>query len=347
MSEVYVDWALAKRTGRRWVSDGPSTTPAEAADVVAELRDAAHRALQPVADTARLDATEGAKSPVYVVDRAAWIDVNVESMSALLNPVVDALTAKRKAGPRARAVGAKVTGTETGALMGFVASKVLGQFDLAPGGQPSMLLVAPNIVSAERELGVDPSDFRLWVCLHEETHRVQFTAVPWLREHLIDRIRTLAVDMVPDPEMLQQRLQAAAKAIPGLLREGSGGLTDLIGTAEQRAELANITAIMSLLEGHADVVMDDVGPQIVPTVEEIRRKFNARRKGSVGPDRIIRRLLGLEAKMRQYRDGAAFCRAVQEQIGVDGFNAVWAGPANLPTADEIYAPATWVARVHG
>lgn len=347
MSEEYVDWALAKRTGQRWVADGPSTTAAEAAGVVAELRDAAHRALQPVADTARLDATAGAKSPVYVVDRAAWIDVNVDSMAALLNPVVDALTAKRKAGPRARAVGAKVTGTETGALMGFVASKVLGQYDLAPDGQPSLLLVAPNIVSAERELAVDPSDFRLWVCLHEETHRVQFTAVPWLRQHLIDRIRTLAVDMVPDPEMLQQRLQDAVKALPGLLREGSGGLTDLVGTPEQRAELANVTAIMSLLEGHADVVMDDVGPQIVPTVEDIRRKFNARRKGGVGPDRIIRRLLGLEAKMRQYRDGAAFCRAVQAQIGVDGFNAVWAGPANLPTADEIYAPATWVARVHG
>lgn len=347
MSEEYVDWALAKRTGQRWVSDGPKTTAAEAADVVTELRDAAHRALQPVADTARLDATAGAESPVYVVDRASWIDVNVDSMAALLNPVVDKLTAKRKAGPRARAVGAKVTGTETGALMGFVASKVLGQFDLAPDGQPSLLLVAPNIVSAERELGVDPSDFRLWVCLHEETHRVQFTAVPWLREHLIERVRTLAVEMVPDPEMLQQRLQDAAKALPGLLREGSGGLTDLIGNAEQRAELANVTAIMSLLEGHADVVMDDVGPQIVPTVEEIRRKFNARRRGSMGPDRIIRRLLGLEAKMRQYRDGAACCRGVQEQVGVDGFNAVWAGPENLPTADEIYAPASWVARIHG
>lgn len=347
MSEVYVDWALAKRTGRRWVSDGPSTTPTEAADVVAELRDAAHRALQPVADTARLDAAAGANSPVHVVDRGAWIDVNVESMAALLTPVVDELTARRKAGPRARAVGARVTGTETGALMGFVASKVLGQFDLAPDGQPSLLLVAPNIVAAERQLGVDPSDFRLWVCLHEETHRVQFTAVPWLREHLIDRIRTLAVDMVPRPEMLQERLQAAAKALPGILKEGSGGLTDLVGSPEQRAELANVTAIMSLLEGHADVVMDDVGPQIVPSVEEIRRKFDARRKGTVGPDRIIRRLLGLEAKMRQYRDGAAFCRAVQEKVGIDGFNAVWAAPENLPTADEIYAPATWVARVHG
>ncbi|RNI21701.1 zinc-dependent metalloprotease [Flexivirga caeni] len=347
MSEAYVDWALAKRAGRRWVSDGPQTSAVEAADVVAELRDAAQRALQPVADTARLDASAGAKSPVYVVDRATWVDINVDSMAGLLDPVVDALTAKRRSGPRARAVGARVTGAETGALMGFVASKVLGQFDMAPAGTPSLLLVAPNIVAAERQLGVDPADFRLWVCLHEETHRVQFTAVPWLRQHLIERVRTLAVELMPDPEQLQRRLQSVAKALPGALREGGGGLTDLVIDQAHRTELADLTAIMSLLEGHADVVMDDVGPQIVPTVEEIRRKFDTRRKGAGSLDRIVRRLIGLEAKMRQYRDGAAFCRAVQERVGVDGFNAVWADPDNLPTADEIYAPASWVARVHG
>jgi coenzyme F420 biosynthesis associated uncharacterized protein len=268
-------------------------------------------------------------------------------MAGLLTPVIDKLAAKRKAGPRARAIGSKVTGAETGALMGFVASKVLGQFDIAPAGEPSLLLVAPNIVSAERELQVDPSDFRLWVCLHEETHRVQFTAVPWLREHLINRVRALVVDLVPDPEALQQRLQTAAKAIPSVLREGSGGLTDLVGTPDQRAELANITAVMSLLEGHADVVMDDVGPRIVPSVDEIRRKFDARRKGAVGLDRLVRRLIGLEAKMRQYRDGAAYVRAVQDKVGIDGFNAVWSAPDNLPTAAEIYAPETWVSRVHG
>ncbi|NNG37991.1 zinc-dependent metalloprotease [Flexivirga sp. ID2601S] len=347
MAQTYVDWALAKRTARRFVADGPSTTPGEAAAAVEDLRGAAMRAHGPVAETARMDASTGAESPVHIVDRTVWIDVNVDSMDALLAPVIDVLTAKKKAGPRTRAVGAKVGGAETGALMGFVASKVLGQFDLAPEGQPSLLLVAPNIVAAERELHVDPTDFRLWVCLHEETHRVQFTAVPWLREHLIGRVRTLITDLVPDPEALQQRLQSVAKALPGALRDGGGGLTDLVVNPAQRAELADITAIMSLLEGHADVVMDDVGPQVVPSVDQIRAKFDERRKGAGSVDRMLRRLLGLEAKMRQYRDGAAFCRAVQEKVGVDGFNAVWTSPQTLPTAAEIETPAAWVERVHG
>ncbi len=343
----YVDWALAARTGRRWVADGPRIDLADARAAVEELRAAAARAHQPVADTARMDASAGVDSPVHVVDRRSWIDLNVASMQAMLDPVIDTLTAKRAAGRRARAVGARVTGTETGALMGYVATKVLGQFDLAPGGTPSLLLVAPNVVAAERELDVDPSDFRLWVCLHEETHRVQFTAVPWLREHLIDRVQALLVDLVPDATALQERLQRVARGLPTALREGGGGVADLVVDRRQREELAAITAVMALLEGHADVVMDDVGPQIVPTVAEIRRKFDVRRRGAGGLDRFLRRALGLEAKMRQYEDGAQFCRAVTERVGVDGFNAVWSEPSALPTADEIADPQAWVARVHG
>lgn len=108
-----------------------------------------------------------------------------------------------------------------------------------------------------------------------------------------------------------------------------------------------MTAVMSLLEGHADVVMDDVGPQVVPSVEQIRARFDQRRKGRGSADRLLRRLLGLEAKMRQYRDGAVFCRAVQDAVGVDGFNQVWTSPDTLPTAREITEPALWLQRVHG
>ncbi|TWE09955.1 zinc-dependent metalloprotease [Rudaeicoccus suwonensis] len=347
MSELYVDWTLAKRAARRLVADGPEITATEAADAVENLREAAMTAQGPVAETSRMDASVGPDSPVRVVDRGAWIDLNVDSMADLLGPVVDKITAKKQAGPRARAVGAKITGAETGGLMAFVATKVLGQFDLAPQGQPSLLLIAPNIVAAERELQVSPRDFRLWVCLHEEAHRVQFTAVPWLREHLIERSRQLVVDLVPDPAALQERMQNVVKALPSAVREGGGGLSDLVVTPQQRAEIADLTAVMSLLEGHADVVMDDVGPQVVPTVTEIRARFNERRRGAGSLDRVIRRLLGFEAKMRQYRDGAAFCRAVQEQVGVDGFNAIWSSPQTLPTAAEIEAPHKWVARVHG
>ena len=111
--------------------------------------------------------------------------------------------------------------------------------------------------------------------------------------------------------------------------------------------LARVTAVMSLLEGHADVVMDDVGPAHIPTVAQIRRTFTARRKGAGAPDRLLRRLLGLEAKMRQYRDGAVFVRGVHDAVGVEGFNAVWTSPETLPEPREIADPAAWVRRVHG
>jgi coenzyme F420 biosynthesis associated uncharacterized protein len=185
------------------------------------------------------------------------------------------------------------------------------------------------------------------VCMHEETHRVQFTAVPWLRDHMVDRVRTLATDLVPDPESLQETLSRLSHQLPDAFRSGGAGLTDLITTPEQRAELAKVTAVMSLLEGHADVVMDEVGPQVIPSVAQIRERFNRRRKGVGAFDRMLRRLLGLEAKMRQYRDGAVFVREVTDTVGVDGFNRVWDSPDNLPLPAEIEKPASWVARVHG
>ncbi|GAB3587891.1 zinc-dependent metalloprotease [Calidifontibacter terrae] len=343
----YVDWSTAKSLGKRLSGDGPTVSITEAADVVSQLRDAAARAHEPVAATARLDTTGRSEAPVVVVDRKTWIEVNIDSFEALTDPVLGQLLGKRKSGAAARAITAKISAAEAGAMLGFVSSKVLGQYDIAPGGNPSLLLVAPNIVAAERELGVNPHDFRLWVCLHEETHRVQFTAVPWLRDHVIDQARALMTDLVPDPEQMPQKLQEIASRLPEVLRGGGNGLADLITTPAQREQMAAMTAVMSLLEGHADVVMDDVGPQVVPSVDQIRSKFTERRKGAGGVDRLLRRLLGLEAKMRQYRDGALFCRAVTDQVGVDGFNAVWTSPETLPTALEITEPRRWVERVHG
>ena len=155
------------------------------------------------------------------------------------------------------------------------------------------------------------------------------------------------VDLVPDPEAMPQKLKEISSRLPAALKEGGSGLADVFVTPEQRERVAALTAVMSLLEGHADVVMDDVGPQVVPSVEEIRRKFDQRRKGAGSVDRVLRRLLGLEAKMRQYRDGAVFCRAVIDKVGVDGLNEVWTSPQTLPTAVEITEPERWLARVHG
>ena len=152
---------------------------------------------------------------------------------------------------------------------------------------------------------------------------------------------------MPDPEHLGEQIRQVAHNVPNALRSGGNGLTDIFATAEQRAEIAKVTAIMSLLEGHADVVMDDVGPAIVPSVELIRAKFQQRRQEVTGVDKILRRLLGLEAKMRQYRDGAVFVREVTAKVGTDGFNAVWTSPQTLPLPEEIENPPAWVQRVHG
>ena len=346
----YVDWGFAKATGRRLVQAGPRVTPRQAAAVVASLRSAAGRSRGPVAETARMHSPEDG-SAVLIVDRPGWIDANVDSLQSMLEPVIAVMLAKRKTSVPgssvALGVGGKLTGAEVGTLTAFLSSKILGQYDLAPDGTPRLLLVAPNVLHTETELGVDAADFRLWICLHEETHRVQFTAVPWLRQHVIDSARQLSLDLAPDPEQLGEKIRHLAFNLPDALRSGGNGLTDLFATAQQRAEIAKVTAMMSLLEGHADVVMDDVGPAIVPSVEHIRARFQQRRKDVSGVDKILRRLLGLEAKMRQYRDGAVFVRTVMDKVGTDGFNAVWTSPQALPLPEEIENPATWVQRVHG
>ncbi|MGV8968539.1 MAG: zinc-dependent metalloprotease [Cellulomonas sp.] len=347
----YVDWGFAKATGRRLVQAGPVVTSAQAFEIVEALRSAAERSRVPVAETARMHAPAGS-SPALIVDRPGWIDANVDSLQSMLEPVVAAMLAKRKspAPPMSslvQDVGGKVTGAEAGALLAFLASKILGQYDLAPDGAPRLLLVAPNVLQAETDMGVNPADFRLWVCLHEETHRVQFTAVPWLRQHLIDSARQLSVDLAPDPDQLGDTIRKLAENLPDALRGGGNGLTDIFATPEQRRQIAKVTAIMSLLEGHADVVMDDVGPAVVPSVEHIRSRFQHRRADVGGVDKILRRLLGLEAKMRQYRDGAVFVRAVTEKVGTDGFNAVWTSPQTLPLPEEIENPSSWVQRIHG
>jgi len=342
MTTNMVDWQTAVAVGSRVAGDGPAVEAAEAAAVVAELRAGADRSTGLVRDFTGLAAAERS-APVLVVDRAGWVQANVDAFATIIEPIAAKL-AEQKGPPGAltQAVGSKVTGAEVGLLLGFLGSKVLGQFD--PFFEPSgrLLLVAPNIVHVEREIGADPSDFRLWVCLHEETHRVQFTAVPWMRGHLFSMMQSL-VDTI-EPSRLTDDL---FKRISESVREGGGSLLDLVGSPEQKEILDRVTGVMSLLEGRADVVMDGVGPSVIPSVEAIRGKFNDRRKGIGVLDKLLRRLLGLDAKMAQYRDGAVFVRTIVDKVGMDDFNAVWADPDHLPSKAEIHDPAAWMARVLG
>ncbi|MDI6909497.1 zinc-dependent metalloprotease [Nocardioides sp.] len=338
-----VDWDLAVALGSRIAGDGPVVDRPTADAVVAELRADADRSTGLVREHTGLVAAERS-APVLVVDRAGWVAANADGFATVLAPVVDKLSS-RKGEPTGltRAIGSRVTGAEVGALLGFLAGKVLGQFDPfhAPAGR--LLLVAPNIVHVERELGVVPRDFRLWVCLHEETHRVQFTATPWLADHLLGEMHALAESLEPSG-LLDDGLARVTGAIRGV-REGGGSLLDLIGTPEQKEIVDRVTGVMSLLEGHADVVMDDVGPGVIPTVADIRKRFNRRRQGVGVLDRLLRRVLGLDAKMAQYRDGAKFVRAVVDKAGMAEFNAVWERPENLPSKAEIADPRSWITRV--
>ena len=351
MQSSMVDWTVALNTATKLVKPGPEISRAGAAAVVAELRVAATRAEAYVTQVTGLD-TAGSTSPVLVVDRPRWIQANLDGFRHILAPLNAKAAEKMKNASSAMAgIGPRITGVEVGALLSYLAPKVLGQFDpFFPGDAGDsggrLLLVAPNIVAIERELNVDASDFRLWVCLHEETHRVQFAAVPWLRDYLTDQVEQVVASADLDPAVLYQMLaNALRRIVEGLSRNEEISIVDLVQTPAQREIVDRITAVMSLLEGHADVVMDGVGPEVIPSVEAIRAKFTVRRQGQ-GFDKIIRKLLGLDAKMRQYRDGAAFCRAVIARVGMNGLNKVWTSPNTLPTRAEITDPDIWLARVH-
>ena len=348
-----IDWDLAVTAATKLSGSGPVVSRAEAAAAVAELRDGAHRSTPLVRDYTGLVAEERT-APILVVDRPGWIQANVDGFATIISPLADKLRERRGgSSPMAEAIGSRVTGLELGGLLGFMSTKVLGQFDPfhAPAGSDTagrLLLVAPNVVHVENELGVDPTDFRLWVCLHEETHRVQFTAVPWMRDHIHGQIAALVDSVEVDPGRLAAMVGDSVKRLGDFVRgDDEMSLLDLVQTPEQKVVVDRITAVMSLLEGHADVVMDGVGPEVIPSVEKIRAKFDKRRRSAGGLDKLLRRLLGFDAKMAQYRNGAAFVRGAVDAVGMEGFNAVWAEPANLPSRDEIGDPKAWVRRVHG
>ncbi|EMF01637.1 zinc-dependent metalloprotease [Streptomyces mobaraensis NBRC 13819 = DSM 40847] len=361
-----VDWKLAVATATRLVRPGPEVSRDEARAVVAELRRHAKASEEHVREfTGMTPSGAGSDTPVLVVDRAGWIRANVAGFRAVLGPLLEKMEKRRGGLPGGAvlgAVGGKVTGVELGMLLSFLASRVLGQYETfvpptrdLPGGAGGgrLLLVAPNIVHVERELEVDPHDFRLWVCLHEETHRTQFTGVPWLRDHIEGEVQAFLAETDIDPATLLERLREALQALAGGRppedegERGGRSIVELVQTSAQREVLGRLTAVMSLLEGHADYVMDGVGPRVVPSVTEIREKFQQRRASGAGRlDQALRKLLGLDAKLRQYRDGERFVRAVVDQVGMEGFNRVWTSPNTLPTKAEIAKPADWVARVH-
>jgi coenzyme F420 biosynthesis associated uncharacterized protein len=355
-----IDWQVATSTGVRWVRPGPQVSMAEARKVVAELRQLAAAVSEPVRELTGLPgAADDGK--IAVVDRPGWIRANVDGFRVVLDPLVQRMAesgAAPQAGSVITAVGSRVTGMQAGLILAYLAGRVLGQYELflppdpdAPGSDAPvgrLTLVAPNIVMVERELDVNPHDFRRWVCLHEETHRTQFTSVPWLRPYVQEQMSDFLLASDLDPASILERLRAAADAVAGAVRGGDGeSLIEAIQSPRQRAILDRMTSVMTLVEGHGDYVMDAVGPAVVPSVAEIRAKFSARRGSAGRIEQAIRRVLGIDLKMKQYEQGSRFVKTVVDEAGMATFNKVWTSPDTLPTREELQTPLAWLARVDG
>ena len=339
-----IDYDLAARTAARLAPAPPTISWAEASQVVEELRGLAVEAEEHVRAVTGL-VPPGPILPATVVDRPGWAAANIDGFRVVLEPLADLLVRKQP-NAVAGAVTARVTGLQMGAVLGWMSGKVLGQYEvfLPEEGTGRLVLVAPNIVETERRLRVDPHDFRLWVALHEVTHRTQFTAVPWLHGHVRGEVKALlTAAKLDDPTAMVGRLKAAAAG-----RTGGQSLIEMLQTPEQKQVLDRVTGLMSLLEGHAEHVMDGVGPAVVPTVHTIRARFQERRAARTNPlDRVLRRVLGLDLKALQYAEGKHFVDTVVGQVGMTGFNRVWESPLMLPSRTEITDPAGWVRRIHG
>ncbi|SFK77408.1 putative hydrolase/uncharacterized protein, coenzyme F420 biosynthesis associated [Amycolatopsis sacchari] len=340
-----VDWSLAASTGAFLVRGGPSVPRTEARLAVSELRELTVDAEAHVRELTGL----GAGLPLLpgeVVDRPGWVRSAAAGLDALTGNALRTLPSNPLS-----PVLAGSAGVQTGVVLAFLASRVLGQYDPFGGDRGRLLLVAPNVVTAQHAMQVPGRDFRMWVCLHECTHRLQFTAVDWLRAYFADEVERLVSGLTEDQDGVTDLLGRLPEAIREARRAKADGgvaaLTRLLRSPQQREVFDRLLALSTLLEGHADYVMDAVGPDVVPAVEMIRARFTARRSGGGLLDRLLRTLLGIDAKIRQYAQGSAFTRHVVGRVGMSGFNAVWTSPNTLPTRAEITDPEAWVRRVHG
>lgn len=343
----FVDWDLAAATAGALGRSGPRVSYDEATDVVADLRRLTDEAAGHVTSYTGLR-SQVAHPPVRVVDRKDWAAINIAGLREVVNPLVTRLAGNKQPSAITDAIGSRLTGVQAGTVLAYLSGRVLGQYEVFSADPGQLLLIAPNIVEVERKLQADPRDFRLWVCLHEVTHRTQFTSVPWMRGHFFGEVQAFVDASQAGGEHFLERLRRSVATLSDAVRNPDSRLSvlDLVQTPGQRAVLDRLTALMTLLEGHAEFVMDGVGPEVIPSVEQIRSKFNRRRESGNPLEKAIRKLLGVDVKMRQYAEGRKFVHGVVERVGMDGFNKVFSSPFTLPRLEELGDPDAWVARVH-
>jgi coenzyme F420 biosynthesis associated uncharacterized protein len=350
-----VDWDLAARVAAGTLMIRPTAATYQPAALQSQFDELTARAEFLVSEATGLHSAHGA-ARARVTDRGEWAVANVRSMERLVGPAlakIQASTTGKKLGKSALSAGRVMSGTQLGLMLAYMSTRVLGQYDLLvrdedPEDQDLVYYVGPNVVAMEERHGFVPSQFRLWLALHEVTHRMQFTAVPWLRDHFVELVSELLEPLHADPSGLTDTLKRVVMEV----REGrnpleESGVMGMLATPEQRLALSKISGMMSLLEGHGDVTMDRAGAAEVPGAAMFSKVLHERRANARGLTKLMSRLLGLEAKMRQYAEGEQFVESVEAAGGPELLARVWRGPEWLPTLAEIRSPGEWVARAGG
>jgi coenzyme F420 biosynthesis associated uncharacterized protein len=340
-----VDWGTAVQTGRRVAGGGPQTAAVERARMREDLIEVVPYAETLIAEFTGLSAEGGFRSRPWLMSRSEWIGANVNGLQRLLEPLAARILPEGtpRSDFRRKALGAQV-----GGLLGYVSRKVLGQYDafLPPDDDGLLYFVGPNLIEVERRFELPRRDFRLWVSIHEVTHRVQFGATPWLRGYLESMIgRYLETVQVDSREVMAQIRRAADAIRSGADWRGINGIL-LMMNEEQRALFARMQALMTLLEGHASYVMNVVGEGRVEDLGRMRGALQHRRR-SGGVEKVFQQAIGFETKVKQYASGERFVREVVDNAGMEAFNRVWLEEANLPHPEEIEEPSRWVGRVAG
>ncbi|MFP5317785.1 MAG: zinc-dependent metalloprotease [Acidimicrobiia bacterium] len=342
-----VAWDVAEKVAKRVAGRDPLEDSYLYASLAPDFEEFTALAQELVEKETGLVSLAGA-ARAKVTDRAGWVEANLASFRRLLRPLTERLGERLGEG-RVASVGRSVAGAEVGALLGWMSTRVLGQYDLLviedeePEKQDIVYYVGPNILALEKRYGFPPREFRLWIALHEVTHRAQFTGVPWMRDHFLSLVESSLDAFDPDPKRFVEALRRAVDEMrAGRNPLDEGGIVALFATPEQSAVFKRIQGLMSLLEGHGDVVMDRAGEDLIPSAGRFKQVLHQRRQASGGA-RIVQKLLGLEAKLRQYHDGEVFLETI-EKADPDAISVLWRGPEWLPSIEEIRNPDRWLAR---
>lgn len=347
-----VSWEVAGRVARQALRFAPVLDDATSAKLDEDFAEATARAEALVSELTGLSSADG-PARAKVVDRVGWVDANIGSFRRLLAPVGERLATSSGALQQALSPGSKAAaGVEVGLMLAWISSRVLGQYDLLPMDAEDagdvVYYVGPNIVNLERRHGFPPSEFRLWIALHEVTHRLQFTGVPWMRDYFLGLVERGTSMVTPDGRaVLDSLLHAVSEIRAGRNPLEEGGVIGLLATSEQLATLREAQALMSLLEGHGDIVMSRAGREFVPGAQRFAEVLAQRRASAKGLSKVIQQAIGIEAKLRQYAEGERFVEEVIETGGDELLSRAWAAPEFLPNIEEIRDPKRWVHRVEG